>query len=267
MSSGLVKKYISSLKYIIKEAYRLLLREPVTELLGGDARQPVGKVDLPSAAFLRSGEYQRMMDAYVPYQCDPGRNEASTYTKSYYYRHHTCFLRLGVWRWRGMQRKATQLLSLFEQADGRIIDLGGAGCPVGMEAVVVDRLSVDKAGRKVRFSSLKNVEFEPALIFASHVLEHIEDLDGILSEIKAKLADGGWFVVFVPSFTNEGWRAGLHTNARFGAHLWTFGLSSQVKPDGLAHYVNIDILLARFFRVVEAEDVGDDSLFILCQKA
>ena len=152
-----VRKYMSRLKYVVKEAWKQLIYEPVVELLGGDARQPRGTVNLPTPEFIRSEEYQKLMNLFVPFKCDPGRNEAVTYTRSYVHRHHTCFHRLGVWRWRGMQRKATQLLSLFEQADGRIIDLGGAGCPVGMEAVVVDRLSVDKAGGQFASVLLKTL--------------------------------------------------------------------------------------------------------------
>lgn len=259
---GFLRSYLRR----VRRAAELLVVEPALTLVGVDIQQPRGTLVPPSREFVDSEAYFELMNRYVPYDRQYGLHEAFTYTRSYVHRHRTRFLELGVWRWRGMQEKRDLLLRIFGEPGGTIIDLGGAGCPLGMGSVVVDQLGRDKAGKKVAYHYLAEVPGVVGVIFACHVMEHIQNLYSALKGIRDRLAPGGWFVVFVPCFSNVGWQAGVHKNERFGSHLWTFGLKTQAKPPGLGNYVDIDGILGELFEVVEASAVGDDSLFILCRK-
>jgi SAM-dependent methyltransferase len=107
-----------------------------------------------------------------------------------------------------------------------VIDFGGAGCPLGFHSVVVDKRRWDQAGRQVRFSSLENFPNEVDVVFAYHVLEHLPDLHRVVAEIRQKLQPGGFLVAIVPSFSNKNWRTKQHRHKNFGAHVWTFKLST-----------------------------------------
>jgi SAM-dependent methyltransferase len=131
---------------------------------------------------------------------------------------------------------------------------------------VVDKRGRDQAGRRVRYSSLEAYPGDVDVVFACHVLEHLPALDEVLAEIRRKLRPGGTLIVLVPSFSDEGWRAGRHRHQGFGAHVWTFGLSSRPAPMPLQAYANIDEVLARHFTVQRAAYVGDDSIYCLCRR-
>jgi hypothetical protein len=73
----------------------------------------------------------------------------------------------------------------------------------------------------------------------------------------AAVPDGG-------PFPEEG--AGRHRHAGFGAHAWTFGLSSRPASMPLPAYANIDEVLARHFSVLRAACVGDDSIYCSCRR-
>lgn len=250
----------------IRASVNLLIREPILQMFGIDTRQPRGRLVPPDGRFLRSSEYDEIMLHHAPYDGNYGLYEASTYTRSYIYRHRTRFGDLGVWRWRGLYERKQVVLALLEQCHGTIVDLGGAGCPLGFGAAVVDALRRDRCGHKVAFHSLEEVPGPIDLIFACHVLEHVADVRGLLAVARDKLVPGGHLVVLVPSFSNEGWRAGQHSNPRFGRHLWTFGLSTQAKPAALLGAVDLDLLVGEQLTVLEARPVGDDSLFLLGRK-
>jgi trans-aconitate methyltransferase len=132
--------------------------------------------------------------------------------------------------------------------------------------VVVDKRSRDRAGRLVPYSSVDSFPAEADVVFACHVLEHLPALDDVLAGMRRKLRPGGFLIVLVPSFSNEGWRAGRHRHERFGPHLWTFGLSSRPAPMPLSSYANIDELLSGHLTVLRAAYVGDDSIYCLCRR-
>ena len=235
--------------------------------VGFDTRDPKGMLYPPDGAFLRSKEYEQLMMKYVPCDQEYGCHEATTYTRSYAFRHRDCFARLGAWRWRGLYETRDVILPILEQATGTIADLGGAGCPLGLNSIVVDVLARDRCGREVRYHSLKDLPSPVSVVFACHVLEHVAELESTLEDVRDVLAPGGHFIVYVPSFHNEGWRAGTHQNSTFGSHVWTFGLSAQSKPNNLTNYMDIDVLLSRFLCVEQAVQVGDDTIFCLGRKS
>lgn len=228
---------------------------------------PLGpRIVPPSAEFLRSPEYRQQMLRYTPWDGNYGRYEAQTYTRSYVYRHRTRLSRLGVWRWRGLYENLEEVLPLVSDPTKTVIDFGGAGCPLGFHSVVVDKRRRDQAGRRVRFSSLDEFPGEVDVVFACHVLEHLPELHHVVAEIRQKLRPGGSLIVVVPSFSNEGWRAGRHRHEGFGAHVWTFGLSTAPAPIPLQSYANIDEVLSRQFTLLRAAYVGDDSIYCLCRR-
>jgi hypothetical protein len=221
----------------------------------------------PDASFLLSDEYQYLMMKYVPFGGHYGLHEAQTYTRSYIFRHRECLDRLGVFRWRGMQKHLRTILTYVAAPGNLVVDFGGAGCPLGFNSVIVDRLKLDALGRQVPYSSFNQIGRPVDVVFACHVLEHIPNLDQVLGELKNALAPEGVLIAFVPAFTNEGWRACTHRNRLFGDHLWTFGLSeTRSFPEDMPNYLNIDEVLGKYFEVEKANYCGDDSIYCLCRK-
>ena len=217
--------------------------------------------------FLRSDEYQRLMNRYVPCTGDYGRHEAETATKSFLFRAFEADNMLRAFRWRGIQENLDLVLDLIMGSSGTVVDLGGAASPFGCGSVIVDRLAYDADGNEVPYSSLSELPEQAEVILSSHTLEHIPELDEELERIRAALVPGGTFVAHIPAFTCTRWRAGNHANALFGDHVWTFGLSGTPSvPEGLVNYVEFDVLAGRYFKVESAEYCGDDSIFVVARR-
>lgn len=228
---------------------------------------PGPRITPPDEQFLRSQEYQDIMNRHVPWNGQYGLYEAQTYTRSYIHRHNVCARRLGVFRWRGFQEHLDEVLPVVCDRSKFVVDFGGAGCPLGLGSVVVDLLRKDAARRPVPYRSLKDLGKPVDVMFAAHVLEHIQPLDAVIDEMHQVMAPKARLIVMVPAFSNEGWRAGKHHNERFGGHQWTFGLSTTTPPPGLHNYRNIDEAIARRFTIDRACFCGDDSILILAHKA
>ncbi len=267
-AAGHPRRTWSALSFrLVRRFYELSPRQ----LIEGAGQRFLGwgvgpRVVPPAGEFLRSPEYRDAMLRYTPWDGSYGLHEAQTYTRSYVHRHRTLLSRLGVWRWRGLYENLDEVLPLVSDPARTVIDFGGAGCPLGFHSVVVDKRGRDQAGRPVPYSSLEEVPGEVDVVFACHVLEHLPALHDVLAEIRRKLRPGGFLVVLVPSFSNEGWRAGRHRHEGFGAHVWTFGLSSRPAPMRLQAYLNVDEVLSRHFTLLRAAYVGDDSIYCLCRR-
>jgi methyltransferase family protein len=216
--------------------------------------------------FLRSGEYQELMNRYVPYDGRYGLHEAETATNSFRFRAFEAYDRLRPFRWRGVQENLDLILDLIAGPSRLVADLGGAASPFGLGSVVVDQLPYDADGNEVRHRTLSDLPRPADVIFSSHTLEHIPDLEGELERIAASLVRGGTFLAHVPAFSCVRWRVGTHSHAVFGDHVWTLGLSDTPNvPEGLLEYVEIDRVLARYFDVESAVYCGDDSIFAVCR--
>lgn len=226
-----------------------------------------GRKEPITLEFLRSNKYQELMNRHVPYDGDYGLHEAQTATKSFLFRAFEVDHILRAYRWRGIQEHLDQVLDLIVGSRGLVADLGGAGSPFGLGSVVVDQLPMDAEGREVRYRSLDELPEPCHVILSSHTLEHIPELEAELGRIREVLVPGGTLVALLPAFSCERWRAGVHSHASFGDHVWTFGLSETPNvPEGLVNYVEVDELLARFFTVQSATYCGDDSIFAVCTK-
>ncbi len=217
--------------------------------------------------FLRSEEYRELMNRHVPYNGDHGLYEAETATKSFLFRAFAVDDRLRAFRWRGIQENLDLILDLIADPARLVVDLGGAASPFGLGSVVVDPLPYDLDNNTVPYRSLNELPSEAGVVISSHTLEHIPDLEEELERIRDALRPGGTFLAHLPSFSCVRWRAGTHSHAVFGDHVWTFGLSNTPNvPEGLVNYVEIDQLLGRYFTVESAAYCGDDSIFVVCHR-
>ncbi len=224
-------------------------------------------------SFLESAAYGKLMSRHLAFGDDGGLHEAQHDTASYRFRHFEAFDRLGVFRWRGVQRHLKTILDTVAPLDAqpRVIDFGGAACPLGLGSMLVDLLPEDVYGQPVPYHALSDIEGEVDAIFCSHTLEHVEPLDDVLSEMVGKLRPGGRLILHVPAWTCEGWRAGTHRNDLHRDHVWTFGLSESTDlpndtPDGLPRYRAFDMAVARHARVELAAYCGDDSIMVVAER-
>ncbi len=149
----------------------------------------------------------------------------------------------------------------------KVIDFGGAGCPLGLDSVVVDLLRWDAAGYEIKHHDIKAWNGRADLVFSSHCLEHFEDLDEALTDLGAALTSEGKAVLLLPAHTCERWRAGVHQNKNFNDHRWTFCLSGDLDVPEIEHLVVIDDKVAEYMVVETAEYCGDNSIYIVASRA
>jgi SAM-dependent methyltransferase len=217
--------------------------------------------------FLRSDEYQELMNRYVPYDGDYGLHEAEINSKSFMFRAFQVPERLGAYRWRGVQENLDLILDLLTDDSKVVVDFGGAGSTFGLGSIIVDQLEYDASGKRVPYHSLDELPDKVDAVLSSHTLEHVPDLEGELQRIHDVLKPGGTFIAHLPSFSCVRWRVGVHSHPSFGDHVWTFGLSGTPGvPPGLVNYLEVDQVLARWFEVESAEYCGDDSIFAVCRR-
>jgi Methyltransferase domain len=258
------------MQQVLRRAYRASLRDVVsavrTRIAGKKVAATAGVPEPPSEAFLRSSEYEELMSRHLPFDGSHDLHEAQNETRNYRFRHQTVARRLGVFRWRGIQKNLDRILPLLGTSAGKVVDFGGAGGPLGFGAEVVDKLEQDAWGREVRHHSLADVGENVDVVFSSHALEHIPDLDDILRAMQRCSRPGGHLILHVPSFHCDRWRAGVHANERYSDHVWTFGIGTD--PDGARcqNYVDIAEKVRELFELQSAEYCGDDSIFILARK-
>lgn len=174
-------------------------------------------------------------------------HDAEQRTESWQRRHSPeAIAQLGVWRWKGIQKHAARILDAI--CGKRVIDFGGADGPLGFGSIVVDSKSEAK--------TLDDIAGQVDVIFTSHTLEHVEDVEGFLTESFHKLLNGGVLIAHVPAWTCERWRADRYNNS--------------AQPNGHKHTFDIPGLAERFslsgFDMELAEYCGDDSIIIFARK-
>ncbi len=218
-----------------------------------------------SKEFLKSSEYDDLMSRHLPYDGSYDLHEAQNQTVNFRFRHFEARDRLGIFRWRGIQQNLEYIVDLITVPDKLVLDFGGAGCPLGFESKVVDRIGNDAWHRAVPYHSLSEIESEVDVIFSSHCLEHISEVKKTIQEMVNKLKRNGIIILHLPAFSCERWRAGSHKDINYGDHVWTFGLEGTKVPEDLINYVCIDTLIGQFLSVDKAEYCGDDGIFLICR--
>lgn len=219
-----------------------------------------------TTSFVQSAEYEALMHRYLPFPGIYDNHEAQNQTSNFQFRHHQVNHRLGVFRWRGIHRNKERILQSLQGPNKVVIDLGGAAGPLGLGSIIVDFLEKDAYGNEVPYKFLKDVQQEVDVVFTSHTLEHIPNLENLIEEVKEVLKPHGEFFIHIPAFYCERWRAGTHTNKLYNDHVWTFGLAGSEVPENLQNYLEIDSLLSKYFEIELKEYCGDDSIFIICKK-
>lgn len=79
------------------------------------------------------------------------------------------------------------------------------GIGLELESYGIDWNDVRDKGITLLEADVESMPFENEsfdCIIASHILEHIQNMGNALSEIKRVLKEGGWFVIFIPKYTN-----------------------------------------------------------------
>jgi SAM-dependent methyltransferase len=217
--------------------------------------------------FLRSDQYRKMMSAKLPLDGSFDKHEAQNFTRNYQYRHFTVSNQLGVFRWRGLQKHMDRVLDIVTVPEARVLDFGGAGCPLGLRSEIVDQLPKDRFANAITLHSLVDVGGKVDAIFSSHCLEHVRELEEVISQMIEVLSLGGYLILHLPSYTCDRWWAGYHRHTTYNDHFWNFALSTDENvPDHLENVVCIDSLLAGSFEIELAEHCGDDSIFVLARK-
>lgn len=238
----------------------------LNKLKGALSVKPAKTFQQVDQAFLFSDEYEQLMSAHLPYPGTYDEHEAQNQTKNFLYRHHEVNHRLGIFRWRGLQKHKALIYETVNASKSNVIDLGGAASPLGLNSTIVDFLPKDIWGRKVNYKYIQDFPEAVDVIFTSHTLEHIVKLEEVLQDVHKKLEKNGKIIVHLPSFYCERWRVGVHINKKYNDHSWDFGLSGTKHPSSLDNYLDIDTLLAKYFDLKIAEFCGDDSIFIVGEK-
>ena len=166
---------------------------------------------------------------------------------------------IGVWRWSGIYKYKDLIIPIVFNGVG--IDLGGAAAMLNKDAAIVDITDTDISGRKVGYSSLKDIDFKADFVFSSHTLEHFYDLEGAVKDIHSVLKKGGKLILNLPSYKNVRWRAGIHTGET--PHLHTFCMGDI--DEDIINLVSIDRLIGKYFKIELAEYV-DDCIIIMAEK-
>lgn len=248
--------------------YHMSVADAVSELTARSAallRSPRRRSPV-TAEFLDSPEYDELMARHLPFDGSYDTHEAQNQTENFKFRHHVVADRLGVFRWRGMERHKRRLLDLAAGARHRVLDFGGAAGPLGLGSVVVDRLERDIWGRPVELRSLESARGAASVVFSSHALEHVGPLDDVLIQMRDCLVPGGTLFAHVPSYSCERWRAGIHASRRYNDHVWTFGLEDVPPVANLQSYTNIARRIGAHLTVEIAEYCGDDSIVVVARR-
>lgn len=214
--------------------------------------------------YLSSQEYDNLMT--TDFNREESGNEAELNNKNFLFRHGNFLKILGSWRWMGMYENKKHILNVVYGGKG--IDFGGAAGPVTKEAITVDFSKEDIFKRKVKYNSLKEVDFKADFIFTSHTLEHIPDLDTIFNNMKEVIKPGGDVIIHLPAYTCVRWRNGLHTNKKFNDHYWTFYLSQDedtVNGLNLSNTLAIDNKIKDYFSIDKAFYCGDNSIMLFAK--
>lgn len=189
-------------------------------------------------------------------------HDAEHRTESWKIRHSPeAIAQLGAWRWKGIQDNSAMIFNLI--VGKRVIDFGGFDGPLGFGSIVVDE--------KAELKTLDDVDGQVDVIFTSHTLEHIDNVEGWLQQAVGILRRNGYMIVHVPAWTCERWRPKKYSNPRQpNGHKWMFGLSGDYAddyPPQKAAIIDSIMACGKVGLWIEyAEYVGDNSILVIARK-
>lgn len=152
--------------------------------------------------------------------------------------------------------------------DKNVADFGGCENTLDVSANI---FIVDM---KSEYHSTTDVPVKLDIIFSSHTLEHVDDLENTIDEFYRSLTDGGLLILHVPDWRYFGWWSHKfqHDHASGSSHKRIFKLTTDyiyhkdIEGGSLDTVVAIDQVIADKFTVLICEHVEFDSIFILAQK-
>jgi len=196
--------------------------------------------------------------------------DAEPSTENYKFRHGINAKKMGAWRWKGIFTYLDRFKSLLFDKNLKGVDLGGASNPISPLLDIVDIQPIDLHGNKVKYSSLLEIPEPIDFIYSSHTLEHISNLDQILSEAFQVLKPQGTLALNLPSYSCKRWRANyghIHKGLGGTPHLHTFKLSTTKVDEDIDNLIDIDTILVKHnFNIEIAEYTGDNSIIIFAKK-
>lgn len=251
---------------ITKLAHYIYNNSPATVINRLKMRTSLPKkpIEPLSKQFLFSSKYDELMSRHLPFEGVYDSHEAQNETKNFLFRHHTSRSELGIFRWRGMQKYKNRIIDLIENNEN-VVDFGGAACPLGFGSKLIDLLETDMYGQKVPYQSISDIDKKIDVLFTSHTLEHLPDLNGFLQVARSGTKSGGVWILHCPSLYCERWRSGNHKNDLYNDHVSTFGLSGTKCPEGLLNYIELDGLVAKYAKIEHLDYCGDDSIMIFAR--
>ena len=183
----------------------------------------------------------------------------------------------GAWRWLGLYQMRWWIYENIICKCDKILDFGGAQGPFGYSSVIVDIAKTDIYNNPVKYSAIS--EFPSAsvdVIFSSHALEHVDDIDRLIQCMGTVLKHGGYFIANVPDTRNaKHW----HPDNR-PEHKRIFSKHEEylpmIKDERLGYeeqqrhpdikVVRLDFILTEAFDILFNEYVGDCSIFVIARK-
>ena len=230
----------------------------------------MNNLDLITPEYLKSQEYTNdMLTGYTGFhdQFIAELYDAEPKTNNYNIRHFKLVHKLGCWRWKGIFTYRETFIDLIFNKELKGIDFGGSQRPIASHLDIVDIESTDFYGRPVKYHSLDEVDYDIDFIFSSHTLEHIPELDQILSQIYNNLTKDGILALNLPSYSCKRWWA--HTGNWMGGtpHVHTFKLKKTKVNEDIPGLLNIDeVIENKGFKIALAEYAGDNNIIIFAEK-
>ena len=194
-------------------------------------------------------------------------DDANLKTNNYNFRHFISHFRHGGWRWKGILTYRETFVNLIYNDNLKGIDFGGSQRPISEHIDIVDLEDIDFYGRKVKYKSLSEVDYDIDFIFSSHTLEHIPNLEEILQQMYDNLVKDGILALNLPAYSCKRWIAKTGHWMGGTPHVHTFKLSKTKVDEDITNLLDIDSLLEKFgFKISLAEYTGDNSIIIFAEK-
>lgn len=176
----------------------------------------------------------------------------------------------GVWRWLGIMDNKDAILRLILQPKKRVLDIGGAGGPLGFGSEIIDIVKMDTWGRPVPRSDLSDMPYDADVIFSSHMLEHTENPWMEVTEWRLVLVDGGYLILHVPGMAGyEYWHPSKKPSHKW-LFIWDASLPAAFVEDQriipLRDTIGEQQTILSGLSIVKIRRVRDNSILVIARK-